>query len=201
MNRPRALVALAAPFVIAGGLALQASAGTLLRDGFERLDAGAWVAGDGAKAGGGTLKLAARGSGAIRSRRAFANGGFAVRMRTASAPEALTAFFLYRAPDQITVEVPSAPGAAAMLTVARGSDVTHQARVDLGFDPADGFHTYSLQRRAGSVTFRADGRRLRSFRGGVPRRRMHLHASASLNGPASTGGSASVVDWIERPAR
>ena len=198
MSLPRALVALAVPFLIAGGLALQAAYGGTVRDGFDGLDGSHWVAGPGAEAHDGTLTLTpgrgARGIAGVRSRAVYGGGRFAARLRAASAPGALTSFFLYRGPDELDVELPSDGARTALLTVSRGGRITHQARVELGFDPAAELHTYTVERRPTSVTFGADGRRLRTFRGGIPRRRLHVYANASGDTPAT-------FDWIEIPGR
>jgi beta-glucanase (GH16 family) len=223
MTRPRALAALAAPFVIAAGLTLSASARTGVRDGFTAFDGARWTASaqhlgrgelrtgsarvaDGALAL--TIPRGTRDGAGLRSRPAYGDGRFEARIRVPAAGGSLTGLFLHRGPageSEIDLEIRNDDSRQALLTVYSRGQVTHSDRVLLPFDPTRDFHTYSIQRRGGSVTFRADGERLRTFEGGVPRPPMHLHLTTWwprwLAGKPLAADVAALVDWVETPAQ
>ncbi|MFC5138146.1 glycoside hydrolase family 16 protein [Actinomycetospora rhizophila] len=140
----------------------------------------------------------------LRTRALLGDGTFRARLRAPDAPDSLTGFFLYAAPDgahEIDVELFGDPAGRVKFTTWAGGDQTHSVDRDLGFDPTAGAHDYEITRRAGVVAFRVDGRALVTWSDGVPREPLHLYLNAWF--PRWLGGSpprtpqATVVERVE----
>ena len=96
-------------------------------------------------------------------------GTASVRMRSATSPGSISAFFLYRhdfktdSSDELDFEIPGGQPNRVILTVWRRGIKTPVAQktVPLPFNPSAGFHDYALQRTSkGAVTFLIDGREM-----------------------------------------
>jgi beta-glucanase (GH16 family) len=95
-----------------------------------------------------------------------ASGTSSARMRSATSPGSISAFFLYRhdfktdSSDELDFEIPGGQPNRVLLTVWRRGIKTPVAQktVPLPFDPAAGMHDYAFVRKDASVKFLIDGR-------------------------------------------
>ena len=195
-----------------------AAAPTGWADDFASLDATRWIVGDHALGRGrldpadvsvanGALALglpAGRLDGAeVRTRAGLGPGTFRARLKAADAPSSLTGFFLYAPPDyasEIDFEIRDDRTGTAMLSTYAGGRQTHTETIGLGFDPTAAFHVYEIALDRNAVTFRVDGRALRTWRNGVPRAPMPLYLNAWyptwLAGTPAPSGAATLVDSV-----
>ena len=119
----------------------------------------------------------------VRSAARHHFGEFTARLRTPDAPGSLSAFFLFGdvpggGDDEIDIELFNDGSRRALLTAwVRGKE-TRQAEVVLPFDPAAGFHDYTIRWTARALELVADGRTLARWTDGYPRQRaMHVMAN------------------------
>lgn len=140
--------------------------------------------------------------GEIVSRAEYGHGAYAASMRCGTPAGTICAFFLYQASDdgrndEIDMEVLGGTR-ELWLTAWVGGLQTNHARVDLGFDPAAGLHTYAMEHRRGTVSFRVDGVFVRRFTRGLPERAMRLMANAwwPTWQDGSSGGGKLFIDSI-----
>jgi beta-glucanase (GH16 family) len=137
----------------------------------------------------------------VRSTATYRHGSFAARIQAARAPSSLTGFFLYAPPDyasEVDFEIRDDRTGTAMLSTYAGGRQTHTETIGLGFDPTAAFHVYEIALDRNTVTFRVDGRALRTWRNGVPRAPMPLYLNAWyptwLAGTPAPSGAATLVD-------
>lgn len=168
-----------------------------VRDPGDALDTARWVRGDHrlgrgrvrpehVVAANGRVRLrlpAGRCDGAeLRTAERRLHGRFTARLRAASAPGSLTAFFLYQdvegGNDEIDIELLNDGSRRAILSVWRAGEQTHTATVVLPFDPAAGFHDYTVDHRPGELRLEADGRLLARRTTGLPTRPMRVAVNA-----------------------
>ena len=108
-------------------------------------------------------------------------GEYTARLRTPVAPGSLSAFFFYgnvqRRGDEIDVEIHNDGSRAAILTAWQDGIKSHSAEVTLPFDPAAGFHDYTMRWGRKELVFLADGQPLARWTSGYPVEPMRLMAS------------------------
>jgi beta-glucanase (GH16 family) len=103
--------------------------------------------------------------GELQARRFAGDGEFTARLRSATSPGSISAFFLYRhdfatdSSDELDFEIPGGMPHRVIVTVwQRGKKVpVAQRTVPLGFDPAAGLHDYAFKRDGTKATFQVDG--------------------------------------------
>lgn len=194
-----------------------ASAAVAYRDEFRILDPSRWttsshqlgrsqLADENVRVDGGRLKIrlpAARvDGGEIESIDHHRFGRYTARIRAAHAPSSITGFFLYRAPDfhsEIDIEIYNdSRGRVAFSVYSSGR--TRTSRERLGFDPTEAFHRYTIVNRPERVDFLVDGRRMHSFRRGLPPASMKLLVNSWfpwwLAGHPPESDRATLVDWV-----
>jgi endo-1,3-1,4-beta-glycanase ExoK len=99
------------------------------------------------------------------------DGRFAARLRAATSPGSISAFFLYRhdfatdSSDELDFEIPGViPGVPKTVIVTvwqKGKKIpVAQKHVPLGFDPTAGFHDYEFKRDGTHVAFLVDGKQV-----------------------------------------
>jgi beta-glucanase (GH16 family) len=119
----------------------------------------------------------------IMSREAYGAGMFTVKGRCNVPPGALCAFFLYETgvgdrADEIDIEIIPANREIWFTIWNQGQRTFYSSKL-LAFDPATAFHTYSMQRAAGQVSFSVDGVVMQTFEGDrLPLTVMPLFANA-----------------------
>jgi len=205
----------------AGPAFARANAASLipLDEPFDALDPSVWQAGDHAlglgwldpanvSVPGGLLHLktpAGRRDGAEIASIERASGGiFEASMKCALPAGALCAFFLYEGVagnrnDEIDIEIIAGTRRMMMTTWVRGRQTNH-AEITLSFDPAAGFHVYSIEWAPGEVAFTADGVRVQRWTRKLPARAMKVYANAWwptwLTSPLPTVDALLEIDWI-----
>lgn len=140
-----------------------------------------------------------REGGEILSRAEYHHGAYMAALRCGTPRGTVCAFFLYEADkrgrnDEIDIEVLAGTRELWLTTWARGRQTNH-IRVDLGFDPADGVHSYGIEYRPRAVSFRVDGVFVRRFTSALPTRPMHVMANAwwpIWRDPGGEGGTLSI---------
>jgi beta-glucanase (GH16 family) len=65
-----------------------------------------------------------------------------------------------------------------MFSTYSGGKKTHTQTMVLPFDPTSGFHDYRFDYASNSVSFYVDGKLMKQWKGGVPRKPMHLYVNA-----------------------
>jgi hypothetical protein len=103
--------------------------------------------------------------GELQARRFAGDGQFTARLRSATSPGSISAFFLYRhdfatdSSDELDFEIPGGMPHRVIVTVwRRGKKVpVAQRTVPLGFDPAAGLHDYAFKRDGTKAMFQVDG--------------------------------------------
>jgi len=167
-----------------------------LSDEFDSLDATRWSKGDhnlgrsyldpnnvGATGGNLEIKLPANSlnGGEIKSQELYGYGSYAARIKVPNAPSSITGFFLYEPPDyasEIDIEIYNDTSRRIMFTTYSGGKQTHTQTTTLPFDPTSGFHDYRFDYAPNSVSFYADGKLMKRWKGGVPNKPMHLYVNA-----------------------
>lgn len=135
-------------------------------------------------------------SGEIQSDMGFQYGYFEVRMRVPRGSGLVTGFFTYTRDgaestwDEIDVEILGRNTRAVQFGYFGGGQ-NHVTTVPLGFDAADGFHTYGFEWARGYLRWYVDGRLLheeRGARGPLPQssQRLYLHL----------WNSETLTDWL-----
>jgi endo-1,3-1,4-beta-glycanase ExoK len=168
----------------------------VLSDGFDSLDETRWSKGDhylgrsyldpnnvGANGGNLEIKLPADSlnGGEIRSEGLYGYGSYTARMKLPNAPSSITGFFLYEPPDyasEIDIEIYNDSSRKIMFSIYAGGKQTHTQTITLPFDPTSGFHDYRFDYVANSVSFYTDGKLMKSWKGGIPNKPMHLYVNA-----------------------
>lgn len=119
--------------------------------------------------------------GEIKSEGLYSYGSYSARMKLPHAPSSITSFFLYEPPDyasEIDIEFYNDASRKIMFsTYARGKQ-THTQTMTLPFDPTIDFHDYRFDYNSNSVSFYADGKLMKRWKGGVPKNLMHLYVNA-----------------------
>ena len=93
------------------------------------------------------------------------SGSFKARMRSATSPGSISAFFLYRhdfdtdSSDELDFEIPGGEPHRVLVTVWRAGikEPVSQTEVPLDFDPAAELHDYEMRRDGADVDFLIDG--------------------------------------------
>ena len=119
--------------------------------------------------------------GEIRSTSVYTYGTFRARMKIASAPSSLTAFFLYKQPDyaqEIDIEIFNDSSRRVWFSTYSGGTQTHTVEMLLPFDATADFHEYAIERDRNSVRFLVDGVQMQSWTSGVTRSSMYLYVNA-----------------------
>ena len=147
-----------------------------------------------------TLPAGTLDGGEVRTARTWGAGTFRARIKAAAAPSSLTGFFLYSPPDyESEVDIEIVRDTVLLSTYAGGAQ-THTETRALGFDPTAAFHDYEIELTRHSVTFRVDGRALRTWKTGVPKAPMALYLNAWfptwLGGETSAAAVATLVDDV-----
>lgn len=118
----------------------------------------------------------------IRTAHRHGHGRYTARLKTPRAPGSLTAFFLYEdvagGNDEIDIEILNDGSRRVLLSAWVGGEQTRTATVLLPFDPAAGFHDYTIDHRPGELRLEADGRLLARWTGGLPARPMRVSVNA-----------------------
>lgn len=154
-----------------------------------------------------TLPGGTQDGGEIKSVERFRSGLFEARIRAASAPGSLTAFFLYeysdRQIDEVDIEIipdHEGDGPHVMFTTWVRDVETNHALVPLEFDPTAAFHTYGIETSRKAIRFYLDGELWMTFTDRIPSARMHLMVNAWwpwwLFGEPQAGDAVAAVDWI-----
>ena len=112
-----------------------------------------------------TLPEGTTDGGELRGAEWRGSGTFTARMRTATSPGSISAFFLYRhdfdtdSSDELDFEIPGGEPHRALVTVWRRGvkEPAAQTEVPLGFDPAAAMHDYEIRRDGAAVEFLVDG--------------------------------------------
>jgi beta-glucanase (GH16 family) len=167
-----------------------------LADEFDSFDEATWSKGDhnlgrsyldpnnvGASGGNLEVKLPANSlnGGEIRSQGLYGYGSYTARMKLPNAPSSITGFFLYEPPDyasEIDIEIYNDTSRRIMFSTYAGGKQTHTQTMTLPFDPTSGFHDYRFDYSSNSVSFYADGKLMKRWKGGVPKNPMHLYVNA-----------------------
>ena len=167
-----------------------------LADEFDSFDEATWSKGDhnlgrsyldpnnvGASGGNLEVKLPANSlnGGEIRSQGLYGYGSYTARMKLPNAPSSITGFFLYEPPDyasEIDIEIYNDTSRRIMFSTYAGGKQTHTQTMTLPFDPTSGFHDYRFDYSSNSVSFYADGKLMKQWKGGVPNKPMHLYVNA-----------------------
>ena len=165
-------------------------------DEFDSFDAARWSKGDhnlgrsyldpnnvGASGGNLEVKLPANSlnGGEIKSQGLYGYGSYTARMKLPNAPSSITGFFLYEPPDyasEIDIEIYNDTSRKIMFSTYAGGKQTHTQTMTLPFDPTSGFHDYRFDYFSNSVSFYADGKLMKRWKGGVPKNPMHLYVNA-----------------------
>lgn len=117
----------------------------------------------------------------LRSDGRYGEGVYTIRMKTPLAPGSLSAFFLYEdvrgGNDEVDIEIPNDGSRRVLLNVWVRGDQTHRAELRLPFDPAAGYHDYTIELRQDRLRFLADGALLREFTSRLPTRPMRVMAN------------------------
>jgi beta-glucanase (GH16 family) len=146
--------------------------------------------------------------GEIRSTSVYTYGTFRARMKIASAPSSLTAFFLYKQPDyaqEIDIEIFNDSSRRVWFSTYSGGTQTHTVEMLLPFDATADYHDYTIERDRNSVRFLVDGVQMQSWTSGVTRSSMYLYVNAWfpswLAGQSPALDQSTLVDWITYSAR
>jgi licheninase len=138
--------------------------------------------------------------GEVRTAATWGAGTFRARIKAGAAPSSLTGFFLYAPPDyesEVDIEI---VGDTVLLSTYAGGAQTHTETRPLGFDPTAAFHDYEIELTRHSVTFRVDGRALRTWKNGIPKAPMALYMNTWfptwLGGVTSAATVATLVDSV-----
>jgi beta-glucanase (GH16 family) len=147
-----------------------------------------------------TLPAGSLNGGEVRTTSTWGAGTFRARIKAAATPSSLTGFFLYSPPDyESEVDIEIVRDTVLLSTYARGTQ-THTETRALGFDPTAAFHDYEIELTRHAVTFRVDGRALRTWKTGVPKAPMALYLNAWfptwLAGQSGTATAATLVDQV-----
>jgi beta-glucanase (GH16 family) len=142
--------------------------------------------------------------GEMRTKSLYEFGTYRTRLEVADAPNSLTAFFLYRAPDyqqEIDIEIYDDSSGRVMFSTYSGGSQTNTVTKILPFDPTAGFHEYTIDYRKGSVSFLVDGTPMQSWTRGVPRASMYVFLNSWfpswLPGQAPDSDRTTSADWID----
>jgi beta-glucanase (GH16 family) len=145
-------------------------------DDFSTLDATVWALGthnlgrgplkpENVTVAAGSVALATRASGfegaEIRTQQTWSTGSFTARARCAAPTGTLCTLFMYQIgvgdrADEIDIEIISGTREIWFTTWVAGKQMNH-ARITLPFDPASGFNSYTIDRRATEVRFLVNG--------------------------------------------
>ncbi|MBP2312039.1 family 16 glycosylhydrolase [Azospirillum soli] len=99
-----------------------------------------------------------------RTRKHYGYGTYAVNLKAVKADGVMTAFSTYTGQpfghpwDEITFGINGKDTTKAELNYVANGVTNHDVVVDLGFDAAKGFHTYSFEWKPDRITWFADGR-------------------------------------------
>lgn len=132
------------------------------------------------------------------------HGRYTARLRAPDAPGSFTAFFLYQdvpeGNDEIDIEIFNDGTRRALLNAWVGGELVNQAEVVLPFDPATGFHDYTIDHRPDLLTFSADGTELARFTDRLPGAPMKVMLNAWwpkwLSGPVPTSERVAAVERV-----
>ncbi len=151
------------------------------------------------------IKLPARttNGGEISSDALYGQGSYTARMKLPNAPSSITGFFLYEPPDyasEIDIEIFNDTSRKIMFSTYAGGRQTHTQTMTLPFDATAGFHNYRFDYASGYVRFYADGKLMKQWTNGIPKKSMRLYANAWfpkwLGGKRPTQDKYVVVDSI-----
>ncbi len=178
------------------GATLPTSNAVMLDEGFDPPVRGRWERGEHALGrgvlrpgnvaiGGGaaslTLPAGSFDGAEIRSTERFGHGVYEARMKTPRAPGTISAFFLYEGgsdiADELDVEIFNDGSRRVMFTTWVAGESTHNATLQLPFDPADGFHDYRIEWSRDHVRFVVDGVAMQEWRDALPANPMYLMAN------------------------
>lgn len=193
----RGLVLLLIGLVQVGLFAGLAGAGVLsFTDGFNSYDGVRWKKGDhalgrgylrpsnvGTGSGNLLLRLPANtlDGGELLSNVPLGYGSYSARMKVPNAPSSITGFFLYEPPDyasEIDIEIYNDTSRKILFSTYANGRQTHTQTMTLPFDPTTGFHTYRFDYAPGHVRFYADGKLMKQWTNGLPKKSMRLYANA-----------------------
>lgn len=140
----------------------------------------------------------------FRTPNRFGTGSFAADIRCARAPGSICAFFLYEDEsddsDEIDIEIFNDGTRRALLNAWVAGELVNQAEVVLPFDPATGFHDYTIDHRPDLLTFSADGTELARFTDRLPGAPMKVMLNAWwpkwLSGPVPTSERVAAVERV-----
>ncbi len=102
-------------------------------------------------------------SGEYRSNALYGYGTFSVRMKAAQADGIVTSFFLYtdnrdgQPHDEIDIIILGKDTTRIQVNYWTSGVGGHEVMIDLGFDAAADFHTYTIERGPESITWWVDG--------------------------------------------
>ena len=122
-------------------------------------------------------------------------GSYLARMKVPNAPSSITGFFLYEPPDyasEIDIEVYNDTSRRVIFSTYANGRQTHTQTMTLPFDATTGFHNYRFDYAPGSVRFYADGKLMKQWTNGVPKKSMRLYANAWF--PRWLGGQRPAQD-------
>lgn len=106
--------------------------------------------------------------GEIRSQGLYGYGSYTARMKVPNAPSSITGFFLYEPPDyasEIDIEIYNDTSRKIMFSTYAGGRQTHTQTLTLPFDPTSGFHDYRFDYASKTVSFYADGKLMKRWKG------------------------------------
>jgi beta-glucanase (GH16 family) len=102
-------------------------------------------------------------------------------MKVPDAPGSISAFFLYSdvsgGNDEIDIEIYNDGSRQALLTAWVAGRMERNTTVILPFDPAAGYHDYTIRWSARDLVLLADGARLARWTSGFPRQPMRVMAN------------------------
>lgn len=142
-------------------------------------------------------------SGEIQSKELMKHGRYEVRLKTPNVPSSITGFFLYRAPDyyqEIDIEIYNGVENKIYFVLYAGGKKTKEMVKILDFNPAQDFHTYTIDYYQQEVSFLVDGEKVATFRNGIPQQSMYLMLNAWypdwVKAPSKINNGLLEVDWI-----
>ena len=118
--------------------------------------------------------------GEIRSQGLYGYGSYTARTKLPDTPLRSRAFPL-RAPDyasEIDIEIHNDTSRGIMFSTYAGGKQTHTPTMTLPLDPTSGFHDYRFDYASNSVSFYADGKLMKQWKGGIPNKPRHLYVNA-----------------------
>lgn len=193
----RALVLMVVGVVQVAAFAGLASAGVLdFTDGFDTFDESRWTKGDhnlgrsyldpgNVDTSNGNLAIRLPADtlkgGEVVSDDLYGYGSYSARIKVPHAPSSITGFFLYQPPDyasEIDIEIYNDTSRKIMFTTYANGKQTHTQTMTLPFDPTNGFHDYRFDYASNSVRFYADGKLMKTWKGGITRKQMKLYLNA-----------------------